>query len=124
MLLEVLPLTITKISSRIIIAVSILCAATAAFAHPPRAVNLTWNRNGTLAVSVEHPVNDPEKHFINKIVVYVDDGIAAQKEYQTQGNAQALADSFQLGALPPGTTVKVEAFCIIMGSLTNSLTIP
>lgn len=103
---------------------ALLCVAAVAFAHPPKAVNLSWNPNGTLTVTVDHPVNDPQKHYINKVIVYVNDKIATQKEYQTQASAEGFTDTFQLGTQPSGTKLKAEAFCIIMGSGTGSITVP
>lgn len=117
-------MTIRKKILLALLAVTILGLASVAFAHPPKAVNLAWNANGTLTVTVDHPVNDPQKHYINKIIVYVNDKIATQKEYQSQGSATGFTDTFQLGALPSGTKIKAEAFCIIMGSSTGSITAP
>lgn len=107
-----------------LIVVTMLGLAATAFAHPPKAVNLSWNPNGTLTVTVDHQVNDPQKHFINKIIVYVNDKIAVNKEYQSQESANSFTETFQLGSQTSGTTIKVEAFCIIMGSTTGSLTVP
>ena len=117
-------MTIRKKILLAVFAVVLWGLATAAFAHPPKAVNLAWNSNGTLTVTVDHPVNDPQKHYINKIIVYVDDKIVTQKEYQSQASATGFTDTFQLGALSPGTKIKAEAFCIIMGSSTGSITVP
>ncbi len=103
---------------------ALLGVAAIASAHPPKTVNLSWNPNGTLTVAVDHPVNDPQKHYINKVIVYVNDKIATQKEYQSQTNAEGFTDTFQLGTQPSGTKIKAEAFCIIMGSRTGEITVP
>lgn len=97
-------------------------AAQTAFAHPPKSVALTWN-GGTLAVNVTHNVNDPGKHYVYKIIVYANDNVVSQREYSSQGSADGLADTFDLGSLPVGTNVKAEAFCVIMGSATGSITV-
>jgi hypothetical protein len=98
--------------------------ANAASAHPPKGVSLSWGLNGQLAVNVDHSVNDPQKHYINKIIVYVNDGIAVQKEYTLQSSDAGQSDVFALGALPSGTNIKVEAFCVIMGSASGVTTVP
>ncbi len=95
-----------------------------ASAHPPKSVVLQWNPSGTLGVNVSHSVNDPAKHYIYRVVVYVNNNVAMQKEYNAQTNGDGLSDSFSLGALASGTNVKVEAFCVIMGSASGSLTVP
>jgi hypothetical protein len=93
-------------------------------AHPPKLVSLAWNPSGSLTVNVDHYVNDPQKHYISKIIVYVNDKIAAQKEYSSQTSGNGLTDVFNLGTQPGGTTIKVEAYCLIMGSVTGSIVVP
>ena len=95
----------------------------AAHAHPPKSVSLSL-QGGTLAVSVEHGVNDPQKHYVYRIIVYVNDKVAAQKEYTSQQSPQGLSDTFNLGSVPAGASIKAEAFCVIMGSTTGSMTAP
>jgi hypothetical protein len=94
-----------------------------ASAHPPRGVSLSWDPSGKLTVNVDHSVNDPQKHYIGKIIVYVNDKIVAQKEYSSQTSGEAQADTFDLGALPAGTNIKAEAFCVIMGSAAGAIAV-
>jgi desulfoferrodoxin (superoxide reductase-like protein) len=110
---------------------SFLCAlflltvalAVASEAHPPRGVTLVMNSDGSLTVRVEHSVNDPQKHYVNKIAIYVNDKLLSQKEYSSQTNAEDQADTFQIGSQPPGTKITAEAFCVIMGSASGSITV-
>ena len=95
----------------------------AAHAHPPKSVSLKL-QGSALTVNVEHGVNDPQKHYVYRIIVYVNDKVAAQKEYTSQPNAQGLSDTFNLGSVPAGANVKAEAFCVIMGSTTGSMKAP
>jgi desulfoferrodoxin (superoxide reductase-like protein) len=114
-----------KLNMALLCAVLFLAAAAAtASAHPPKSVSLSWNPNGRLAVNVDHSVNDPQKHYINKIIVYVNDKIVAQKEYSSQSSDAGQSDTFELGALPGGTNIKAEAFCVIMGSASGTTTVP
>jgi hypothetical protein len=98
--------------------------AGAAYPHPPKEVILNWNPQGELTVRVIHGVDDPGKHFIFKITVYVDNKMAATREYKSQTDADGLTDTFSLGALPGGTNLKAEASCIIMGTATGSAIVP
>ena len=98
--------------------------ASAASAHPPKGVSLSWSPDGRLAVNVDHSVNDPQKHYINKIIVYVNDSIAVQKEYTSQNSGAGQSDVLVLGTLPSGTNIKVEAFCVIMGSASGAMAVP
>ncbi|MDR1482465.1 MAG: hypothetical protein LBI74_07560 [Synergistaceae bacterium] len=95
-----------------------------ASAHPPKSVKLAWNANGNLTVTVGHSVNDPGKHYIYKVIIYVNDTVAAQKEYSSQTSADELTDVFSLGGKPSGTRIKAEAFCVIMGSASGEITVP
>jgi desulfoferrodoxin (superoxide reductase-like protein) len=116
---------VRKIANRFICAILFLAAlAQAAAAHPPKSVSLVWNPGGSLTVKVDHSVNDPQKHYVNKIIVYVNDKIVAQKEYSSQTNEDGQTDTFSLGALPSGVNIKAEAFCVIMGSATGAITLP
>jgi hypothetical protein len=99
-------------------------ARTTAYAHPPKSVELGLNADGSLTVMVGHGVNDPGKHYIYKIVVYVNDTVAVQREYKSQTSAEGMTDTFAIGSKPSGTRIKAEAFCIIMGSLVGTVTIP
>lgn len=94
-----------------------------AHAHPPKSVQLSWNA-GTLGVNISHSVNDPNKHYVYRVIVYVNNDVVTQKEYKSQPNGAGLTDSFSLGQLKSGTNIKVEAFCVIMGSTTGSITVP
>ncbi|MDR1019535.1 MAG: hypothetical protein LBL73_02155 [Synergistaceae bacterium] len=111
---------------RIALALALLLLAARsgiASAHPPKEISLSWDPGGNLTVNVAHSVNDPQKHYVSKIIVYVNDKIVAQKEYASQTSGEALSDTFDLGALPAGTKVKAEAFCVIMGSVTGAITV-
>ena len=103
-----------------------VCALTAeaAYAHPPKGVALSWNPSGSLTVTVEHSVDNPAKHYINKIIIYADNKIVATRDYSSQPDAGGLTDTFALGAQPGGVTLKAEAFCVIMGSVSGSIVVP
>jgi desulfoferrodoxin (superoxide reductase-like protein) len=95
-----------------------------AAAHPPKDISLSLDSNGILTVRVIHSVNDPQKHYIKKIIVYVNNDIAAQKEYSSQPNGDGLTDTFKIGPQASGANIKVEAQCVIMGLAEKSITSP
>jgi hypothetical protein len=95
-----------------------------AFAHPPKEVRLDLRPGGELTVSVAHTVDDPGKHYINRIVIYANNAIIATKEYQGQNGTDGLTDTFSIGEMSPGVNLKAEAFCVIMGSTTGSMVVP
>jgi hypothetical protein len=77
-----------------------------------------------LAVLVAHSVDNPGKHYIYRITVYVDNKMAATRDYQSQTSTDGLTDVFSLGALPSGANLKAEAYCVIMGSTVGSTVVP
>ena len=103
---------------------SLMLFASSALAHPPKDVSLGWDASGVLTVKAEHKVEDPGKHYISKVIVFVNDKIAAQKEYSSQQSADGFSDTFSLGAQQPGTKISAEVFCVIMGSKSASIVTP
>ncbi|MDR3281145.1 MAG: hypothetical protein LBT23_11600 [Synergistaceae bacterium] len=102
----------------------VFTSATMVSAHPPKSVSLQWSAGGNLTVAVAHAVNDPAKHYVYKVVIYINDMIAGHKEYKSQQTPEGFSDTFLLGAKPSGTKIKAEAFCLIMGSAEGSLVVP
>jgi hypothetical protein len=95
-----------------------------AFAHPPKEVRVDLRPGGELVVYAAHTVDDPQKHYIFRIIVYANNNVVATKEYKSQNDMGGLTDTFSLGELPSGTHLKVEASCVIMGSATGSVVVP
>lgn len=98
--------------------------STKASAHPPKEVTLGWNPNGNLTVNVRHGVDDPEKHYIYRITVYVDNKVAATNDFKSQAGNDGLSVVIPIGPQPEGTNITAEAFCVIMGSAVGSLVVP
>jgi hypothetical protein len=98
--------------------------ASSALAHPPQQVQLSFAAPGTLTVKVVHPVNDPAKHYISKIVVTVNGKVTADRTYTGQGSPDGMSETFSLGSVPKGATIRAEATCSIMGSAVGQITAP
>jgi len=96
-----------------------------AWAHPPKSVTLSLDApSGRLTVQVAHGVNDPAKHHVQRISVFVGGKLAAQKEYPSQTDVNGMTDTFSVGSVPKGTVIRAEATCNIMGSATGELIAP
>ena len=106
------------------VVLSLVAFSYEAAAHPPKDVSISFNPNGNLTVKVNHSVNDPLKHYIKKIIIYVNNNIVIQKEYSSQTDADGLTDTFSIGPQAPGANIKVEAQCVIMGSSEKLMTLP
>jgi hypothetical protein len=102
----------------------VFLASGTALSHPPKEVNLQWNDAGTLVVKVVHGVDDPIKHYVYRITVYVDNKVVETRDYKSQTDAGGMTDTFSIGSLRSETNLKAEAFCVIMGSATGSMVVP
>ncbi|MDR1579732.1 MAG: hypothetical protein LBS35_05195 [Synergistaceae bacterium] len=107
----------------LIVFLTIMVFSDTAFSHPPKNVSLSLN-GGVLTVNVSHSVDNPDKHYIYRITIYRDNNIVISKDYTSQSGADGLSDTFDIGASPQGSVIKVEAFCVIMGSASGSMTVP
>ncbi|MDR3165618.1 MAG: hypothetical protein LBU13_08575 [Synergistaceae bacterium] len=94
-----------------------------AFSHPPKDVTMSL-KGGMLSVNVSHSVDNPDKHYIYKITIYKDNKIVLSKDYKSQTSADGLSDTFDIGTPQQGSVIKAEAFCVIMGSVSGSITAP
>lgn len=91
--------------------------------HPARSITARYEQDGALTVEVIHPVNDPAKHYIERISIYKDGALVAQEEYRAQESENVVSRAFQIGTCAPGTRIMIEASCVIMGSASCEITI-
>lgn len=101
-----------------------LLVATAAGAHPPREIRLSYDGQDQLALSVFHGVEDGTKHFIEKIEIRVGAHVVAERSFSSQPGPEGLEAVFSVGPLASGTTVKAKAQCSIFGSLEATYQVP
>lgn len=108
-----------------ITALLILVSASISFAHPPKNVNAVWdNASETLTVTAEHNVNDPVKHYILTLTIFEGNKQLLLKQYDKQGEPGNFTDSVILKGLEPGSVIRVQLLCNIMGSIESEITIP
>ena len=97
---------------------------TMSWAHPPKEVLPSWDSKGNLKVEIVHNVEDPQKHYVNHVNIYLNGKLIQQKDYTQQSTNNGETLTFSLGNLPSGSTIKVEATCVIFGTTSGSLVIP
>ena len=101
----------------VIILLTVFCAK----ADPPSKVNLTY-KDGKLKVEAVHKVSDPQKHYIDQIVINVD-GVDVKKitpSAQISNDSQVEEVVLEL---KKGSKVKVTARCSKFGTKTGKLTV-
>jgi hypothetical protein len=100
----------------------------AAFAHPPKSVDLTYDPAAqVLTVVVTHtikasPVTDPAKHHLKDIDIMVNGQPAVDAAYSYQEFDNGETAMFKLN-LKAGDKVAVTATCVLAGSKTAELTV-
>lgn len=103
----------------------ILISAGSAFAHPPKNINLAWDKGSeTLAITANHNVNDPAKHYILTLTVFEGNKQLITKQYNKQGSPRGFSDSVILKGLKSGSHLRVQLVCNIMGSAESEIKIP
>lgn len=103
----------------------LLCAATAVFAHPPKAISVGWDAgNQILNVSAEHNVNDPAKHYVLSMTIFEGNKQLLQKQYTSQSSPEKFEDSVALKGIASGTVLRIQLVCNIMGSQETEFRIP
>jgi len=96
-------------------------------AHPPRSIDVSYDgAKAALSVKAWHNVDDPEHHFIKRIVVLLGDETIAEKTYERQQSNEFQEEIFSFSAKPlqKGDAVKVRAFCSLFGKKTVDLKWP
>jgi len=91
-----------------------------AFANPPVNVDVATATDGKIQVMVQHPVGNPNQHYIYKIVLYVKGEQFAERTYDRQvGNLQV--ESFKVPGLKIGDKIKATAYCNRYGDKTGEM---
>lgn len=94
-----------------------------ALAHPPVSLDVALQPEGKLRIQVSHTVNDPAKHFINRVVITRDGKALAEQSFVGQTDKTGLEVEIPVSGLSKGQTIQVEADCNIFGSLKKSVTL-
>ena len=94
-----------------------------ALAHPPASLDGSLQPDGKLRLQLSHTVNDPVKHYINRVVVRKDGNVVAEQVFTKQSDRTGLGLDLVVPGLSKGQTIQVEADCNIFGSLKKTITL-
>ena len=92
-------------------------AVSPAAAHPPAAINITIT-GSRLNIAVEHNTRDKFKHYIGKIIVWLNGKELVSQKFTLQQTDKSQSAVYALPELKSGAIVKVYAECNMKGSLT------
>ncbi|UCF70766.1 MAG: hypothetical protein JSW49_00360 [candidate division WOR-3 bacterium] len=84
--------------------------------HTPKNIGLDYDaETGMLSVEIKHGVNDPLKHFINKVVVELDGKKHVEQYFGKQADGENQRAIYKIIDAEEGSTLTVIAYCNISG---------
>ncbi len=109
-------------SKSIILFLSLVFIQLSVFAHPPKKVELKYDKNtNSLLVTVTHGVADVKTHYINIIEVSVDNVSVKKSEPTEQTSTATEITTIVLPELKSGSVITVKATCNKFGSKSTTL---
>ena len=91
-------------------------------AHSPSTMDLIYSSEEmSLQVDITHQVSDPTSHYVNNVVVTVNDDTIVDQTYSSQ-NGSSFSYTYDIQATE-GDTISVTAICNIGGSITEQVTV-
>ena len=100
----------------LIITISFIILSPQLFAHPPGKIELTFNNETKiLQVEIQHEVRDSEKHYVNKIEVFLNDELRIIQNFKKQVSKVAQKATFLMSEAEVENKIKVVAYCNIHG---------
>ena len=90
-------------------------------AHPPDDMSLEYNSStNTLKVSISHVVSDNTSHYVDSVVVRVNESIDQTESYTSQPDLVNFSYEYTV-ITNNGSTIQVTATCSQGGSITRTL---
>jgi desulfoferrodoxin (superoxide reductase-like protein) len=94
------------------------------YAHPPSRISVDFNPDMTrLTLFIVHPVEYPDSHFIERVIVSVNGKVAVDKRLSKQDDAMAQFLDVELKDLKANDVITIQAFCSVNGSLKREITV-
>jgi len=94
------------------------------FAHMPSAVELELdNDTKVLTVHVTHPVSKLDKHYVEKVVVELNDKEIVTQTFRSQKDGEGQEAMYIIIDANVGDTIAVTGYCSVSGKKKASLTV-
>lgn len=101
--------------------VSIIVISASTMAHPPLDMELFYDLDqGLLTVTIIHETPAPTVHYINRVVVKLNDETQFDEPYDSQPSSSEFIYDYAFAA-EPGDEIEVTAYCNIQGSITKTI---
>ena len=90
-------------------------------ANPPSDMSVSYQElSRTLAVTITHPVPNPQSHYIREVLVTINGRTVNDSFYTSQPTPDTFTYSYPVDT-KPGDEIAVTATCVLAGSLTRQL---
>jgi hypothetical protein len=102
---------------------SLVVFSATTMAHPPIDMQLHYDLDqGLLSVTIVHETPAPTVHYVNRVVVKLNDEPILDETYTSQPTNSEFTYEYAFAA-EAGDIIEVTAYCIIQGSITRSITV-
>jgi desulfoferrodoxin (superoxide reductase-like protein) len=92
------------------------------FAHPPTDIKISFdNKTKILKAEIIHPVSNPQKHYIYKVDVSINDKEVISQTMKLQADNNAQTVQYLLPDVAAGDKVSVEGYCNLSGKLEKEM---
>ncbi|MEO0137730.1 MAG: hypothetical protein ABIL39_08405 [candidate division WOR-3 bacterium] len=100
----------------ILITILIIAIARISYAHPPSDIVAEFDTtNKILQVTVQHPVRDAQKHYINKIEIELNGSKIIEQKSKQQTDNTMQKYLYILPEAKLDDSISIEAYCNISG---------
>lgn len=100
----------------------LIVASANAYAHPPSEVNIEYSEElRMVSIVVLHPVSNSGKHFINKIIIWLNTEEIIQHKIGAQDDNRYQSAAYMIPDAKAGDVIAAEAYCSISGKLKEEI---
>lgn len=103
----------------LLVLVFLMVLSSTCLGHPPGKIDVVVD-DGQVQISVFHPVDDPGRHYVRKIEIFVNGEQVLTPTFSSQkGNRQEA--TFSMPLLKRGDVLEIIAYCNISGKLNKKV---
>lgn len=107
----------------VLAAVAFLLVAPAA-AHSPTGMDISYDPNtAKISVTVTHPVDDPETHYLSRVKVKLNGNVISDPDYKSQPTKDTFNLTYDVNA-HTGDEIWVTATCVRGGNIEKTYKVP
>lgn len=107
-----------------LIILTLLVSCINAWAHPSSDITVDYNDSGNvLNLDIIHKVSNSNKHFIDKVKIYINGELVAEQFFRSQSNLKMQNAIYILPDVRKGDIIVIETKCNIFGVKKSTFTV-